>query len=179
MAVIVAHFATILKNLKRLLTAWGTYRIFYNLTPPYFQLNMNWNFNLHFIFCPFTTVTSILNYSKSFGSSFLWVMCDDAPLSPNHPLKLLFVMILGDFSAENNTNEEVFDIILFIIFLCPKSICSVTFLSTVVEFSIEAYSSNIFCVPSISRSVTILATVLAFTLEELGIGVLFLFCVQC
>ena len=81
----VTPFDTSLDTLKRFLTDWGTYRTSVRLTIylPWI-LMFNEPFRFHFIFWPFHTVTLISHFSIYVMSLLLYVICDDAPLSPNH-----------------------------------------------------------------------------------------------
>ena len=82
---IVAPFEMSLDTLKRCFIAWGTYRTSVSFTIfSSCSFMFTEPFSLHFIFCPFPTVTLISHFSTSVMSFFLCVVCDDALLSTNH-----------------------------------------------------------------------------------------------
>ena len=84
-APIVAPFETILDTLKIFSTDWGTYRTSVSFTVcPYWSFMFTETFRSYFIYWKFPTVTLMLYFSTSVISFFLWVICDDALISPNH-----------------------------------------------------------------------------------------------
>ena len=84
-APIVAPFETSLDTLKILFTAWGAYTTLASFTIfPSCNFMFTEPFITHFVFWPFPTVTLISDFLTYVMSLFLYVMCDDAPMSPNH-----------------------------------------------------------------------------------------------
>ena len=86
-APIMDPFNISLEMLKRFLTSWVKYRTSVRLTvSPPFRLIFTLTYRSHFIFFPFTTVTSILNSSMFLCFFFVYVMCNDALLYTRHYL---------------------------------------------------------------------------------------------
>ena len=95
MAATLARFAPSLDILIIFLTYWSTYRkkINLNFNPPCSCIFIK-HFNLCFTFRPFPTVDFILHSWTYVGLYFMWVVCDDAPLSPNHYSSSYFSLFL-------------------------------------------------------------------------------------
>ena len=82
---IVAPFDTSLYNFKSLFNYWGTYNtpLRFPVSPPLIFMFTK-TFSSHFIFWPFPTVIFISHFSTYVMSFFLYIVCNDAPLSPRH-----------------------------------------------------------------------------------------------
>ena len=90
-----------LGTLKIFLTGWGTYITSVQLTiyPPC-SFIFTVPFRSHFIFWPFPTVTSILNHLILVIFFFVYVICNDAMLSPNHSMRSS-LLSLSETSPQN------------------------------------------------------------------------------
>ena len=97
----VATFDKILKTTRRFLTTWVMYRTSFNLIvyPPC-SLIFTVPLSSHFIFWPFTTITSIFHYSMLVKLFFVYVMWNYAPLHPNDSSRYS-LLLLSETSPQN------------------------------------------------------------------------------
>ena len=100
-APIMAPFETNLGVLKSCFADWGTYKTLVSFTVcPDYNFTFTDTFSLHFIFWAFLTVVLIFHFSTYVMFFFLYVMFDDATMSPNH--YLIYSLLFSSCTSPHN-----------------------------------------------------------------------------